>query len=394
MSVTYCAETQTFYLDGKDVTYALCLTAGYPEHLYFGKKIPHDSLLHMRTGGAAEATICFGDLPRNMHTIPSELTNYGRGDYREPAILVENPAGDRISELLYAGHEILSEKPKISGMPSMDGGETLVLHLKDTLTDFEADLYYTAYDDCNVIARRVVYRNGNNGRSILRRAYSFSMSLPGNAYRMLSLHGAWCRERRMEIIPIHHGVVSIDSKRLSSSAALNPFMGILSENADENVGEVYGVNLIYSSSYVLKAEGTSGGDTLLCGGINDFDFHWVLEAGEEFETPEVVLAYSDCGLGGMSRAFHDAYRNHLINKRYVRKPRPLVLNNWEGTHFDFTQEKLMAIVDGAAGTGIDTFVLDDGWFGYARDNEKSSMGAYRQPQEAPGRLCSLGGACP
>ncbi|MBQ9086015.1 MAG: alpha-galactosidase [Clostridia bacterium] len=391
MSVTYCADTQTFYLDGKDVTYAFCLTAGYPEHLYFGKKIPHDSLLHMRTGGAAEGTIPFGSTGRNMHTIPSELTNYGRGDYREPAILVENPSGDRISELLYEGHEILSEKPKISGMPSMDGGETLVLRLKDKLTGFQADLYYTAYDDSNVIARRAVYRNGTNGKAILRRAYSFSMGLPGNGYRMLSLHGAWCRERRMEIIPLHHGVVSIDSKRLSSSAALNPFMGILSEHADENQGEVYGVSLVYSSSYVLKAEGTSGGDTLLTGGINDFDFHWDLAPGEEFETPEVVLAFSDCGLGGMSRAFHDAYRNHLINKQYVKKPRPLVLNNWEGTHFNFTLDKLKAIIDGAAGTGIDTFVLDDGWFGYSRDNEKSSMGDWHivNPQKLPGGFAPL-----
>jgi alpha-galactosidase len=168
-------------------------------------------------------------------------------------------------------------------------------------------------------------------------------------------------------------------------------MGILSPDANEKSGEVWGVSLIYSSSYVLKAEVCSGGDTLLTGGVNDFDFGWRLLPEEEFETPEVVIAYSDCGLGGMSRAFHDAYREHLINKRFVKSPRPIVLNNWEGTHFDFNLDKLKAIIDGAAGTGIDTFVLDDGWFGTNRVNEKSSLGDWDiiNPNKLPGGFAPL-----
>ena len=124
---------------------------------------------------------------------------------------------------------------------------------------------------------------------------------------------------------------------------------------------------------MLKAERNPDGTALVTGGVNDFDFSWVLEPGEAFETPEVVLACSDKGLGGMSRAFHDAFRAHLISPRWACTPRPLLINNWEGTYFDFDYDRLAAIADAAAGTGIDTFVLDDGWFG-KRDDDHSGLG--------------------
>ncbi len=397
MSIIFEKETKTFWLDGKGTTYSFFINPfGYAEHLYFGKKIPHESLMHTRA---------YGGLSKGIHPNPaiegqriwsynymkSELAFFGTGDYREPAVLVENAAGDRLSDLLYAGHEILPTKPAISGMPSLDGGETLVLHLKDEHTDFCADLYYTVYDDCDVIARRAVYRNGAKTPATLRRAYSFSLSLPGRDYEVTSLWGSWAHERFMQKTRVHHGVVSIDSKNTSSSATLNPFIAVSDLGATEKAGQVWGVNLVYSSSYVLKAQGDSGGHTLLTGGINDFDFYWTLEAGESFETPEVVIAYSAEGFSGMSRAFHDAYREHLINKRFVKAPRPLVLNNWEGTTFDFNLEKLKAIVDAVEGTGIDTFVLDDGWFGTDRNTSTASLGDWHivNPTKLPGGLKPL-----
>lgn len=380
MSITFDKSTKTFYLDGKNVTYAFFINDyGYAEHLYFGAKIAHDDLTYSRTAGATStiATPPGKDTPsyhlRSYQQFPSELSFYGTGDYREPAVEIVNKSGDRLTELLFDSYEILDTKPKMKGMPSMEGGETLVLHLKDAVNGFAADLYYTTYDDTDVIARRAVYKNGGESGVTLRRAYSFTFALPGQNYEFLSLYGAWAKERHIERIPLHHGVISIDSKRGSSSATLNPFMALLEKGATETTGEVYGFSLAYSSSYVLKAEGNPDGSTLVTGGINDFDFAWVLEAGEKFETPEIVIAFSNEGLGGMSRAYHDAYREHLINKRYVKAHRPLLINNWEATYFDFNYEKLKGIVDAVEGTGIDTFVLDDGWFG-VRNSDSTGLG--------------------
>lgn len=376
MSIIFDEKTKIFYLNGKNTTYAFCINKqNYAEHLYYGKKIGLDDITYTYSYGmnSTPATPPGKDNTVGYNHFCTELSFFGTGDYREPAVQVQNEQGDRLCELLYNGYDILPEKPPINGMPSLTGGETLVLHLKDSITDFAADLYYTVYDDADVIARRAVYINGSKDSVTLRRAYSFSFSLPTGEYDMLSLYGGWARERQPERVPLHHGVTSVDSKRTTSSAVLNPFIAVMSPDATETAGNVYGFSLVYSSSFVLKSEVTNTGEILVTGGVNDFDFSWALHAGESFETPEVVIAFSGSGLGDMSRAYHDAYRSHLINPRFVRARRPLLINNWEATYFNFDNQKLMAIVDAVENTGIDTFVLDDGWFG-KRDNDFSGLG--------------------
>ena len=177
MSITFDKSTKTFYLDGKNVTYAFFINdLDYAEHLYFGAKIGHDDLTYSRAVGATSTTATppGKDKPwdhlNSYNMFPSEISFFGTGDYREPCVMVENKAGDRLTELLYDSYEILPSKPKMSSMPSMDGGETLVLHLKDAVNGFAADLYYTVYDDTDVIARRIVYKNGGENKMKLTRA--------------------------------------------------------------------------------------------------------------------------------------------------------------------------------------------------------------------------------
>ena len=377
--ITFDQSINTFFLDGKEITYAFAVNEiGYLEHLYFGARISHDNLFYTRTSGgiSTPATIPGFDnspLPISYLFFGTECAFSGSGDYREPCLQVENKGGDRLSDLTFDSFEILPTKPKINGMPSARGGETLVIHLSDKFSGFGADLYYTVYDDSSVVARRIVYKNNTDAPVKMHRAYSFSLSLPENNYEVLTLHGAWAEERHIQKTPMHYGVVSIDSKRTTSSATLNPFMALLSPGTDEEKGEVYGVSLVYSSSFTLKCEGTNDGQTLLTGGINDFDFEWKLDVGEELATPEVLLAFSDEGIGGMSRSYHDCIRNNLMNPRFAKKSRPIVINNWEGTYFNFDNKKLKSIADAVVGTGIDTFVLDDGWFG-KRESDNSGLG--------------------
>ena len=379
--VKFIAETNTFFLDGKDFTYAFYVgESGQLRNLYCGKKIAHDDLRYSVTCGASSRMASApgrNDIPAyrtSYESYPPEITFFGTSDYREATVAVRNSTGDSLLELSYVGYDILDCKPKISCMPSMDGGETLVVHLKDRYNGFGADLYYTVYDDASVIARRIVYKNESSEKIKLERAYSLAFSLPSSKeYDVISLYGAWAKERHIDRTPLPHGIISIDSKRTSSSAVLNPFIALVEKNTNETSGNAFGFSLIYSSSYALKAQKNIDGSTIVLGGVQDFDFGWVLEPGEEFETPEAVIAYSSDGLGGMSRAFHDAFRNHLINKHFVKSPRPLVINNWEATYFSFDNEKLKGIVDAVEGTGIDTLVLDDGWFG-KRDDDRSGLG--------------------
>lgn len=374
MSVIYCESTKTFYLEGRDVTYAFYINAiGYPEQLYFGRRVARDRLQYTFALGAHSMRTCLIDSGVSLGDLPCEVPTYGMGDFREPMLACRTQSGDRLTQFVYEGHEIVHEKPCPAGMPALRGGETLILHLKDACHDIAVDAFYTVYEDTSAIVRRVEIRNTGDTPVMLDRAYSFSLDLPRNDYELISLHGAWARECEIERVPMHHGIYAVDSKRGSSSATNNPFLAAVSPATDELHGDAYGFNLIWSGSYVLKAEANVSGASRILGGVQDFDFCYKLAAGETFATPEAVLVYSANGLSGMSQQFHDTYRSYLIPAHRVYSPRPVVINSWEGVYFTFDNKRLMEIVDTAKGTGIDTFVLDDGWFG-VRNDSKSGLG--------------------
>lgn len=374
MGIYFNEESKSFYLESRDLTYAFYINAiGFPEHLHFGRRVAHDKLNYIFARGSSSFRACLTDGGICLNDLPAEVSFYGNGDYHEPTFQIGNAAGDRLSKLEYVGHTITDEKPMPAGMPGIRRGQTLVLELKDKFHPLTVKLYYTVFEDVSAIVRRAEYINTGSEPLSLYRAYSFNLDLPRNDYDVITLQGAWARECGIERTPLHHGVTSVDSKRASSSAVLNPFMALADKTATEDYGEAFGVNLLYSSSFVLKAEVGINGHTAVMGGINDFNFTWKLDAGEHFDTPEAALVYSDCGIGGMSRQFHNLYRNYLIDPTRVYEHRPVVINNWEGTYFDFNNERLMAIVDGVKGSGINTFVLDDGWFG-ARNNDRAGLG--------------------
>jgi alpha-galactosidase len=75
----------------------------------------------------------------------------------------------------------------------------------------------------------------------------------------------------------------------------------------------------------------------------------------------------------MSRRFHRAYRTRLCRGFHRDRERPVLVNNWEATYFDFDENKILALADEARSAGIELLVLDDGWFG-RRDNDRSSLG--------------------
>ena len=154
MAITFIEAQNTFYLDGKGVTYAIMINkAGYPCHMYFGASITHDGLKHTRKIGRTSRTASPPSMDSEGYSYQNYLPEYaffGTGDFREPAVIIENPTGDRICDLLYDSYDILDVKPPIDGMPSLRGAQTLVLHLKDKTSNIGADLYYTVYDDCSV----------------------------------------------------------------------------------------------------------------------------------------------------------------------------------------------------------------------------------------------------
>lgn len=370
--ITFDRNSQTFYLENDRMTYAFDIFDESLEHLWFGAKIGHDDLNYLRgvRGSGCDAQQPDKKLCPNF--LANELPVYGQGDFREPMLTYRTEGGDLCAELHYTSHRIIAQ-PALPGLPSTRGGETLEVTMNDDINGVEVLLYFTLHADTGAVTRACRIRNVGSHTIRLLRAHSFSLDLPRNDLDAISLYGAWANERTPERTPLHHGVWSVDSKRVSSSSQLNPFVALATREATETSGEVWGFNLVYSSSFRLFAEVPTTGHTRVGGGVSEFCFEWILESGEEFCTPEAVMVYSDRGIGEMSRIFHDTYREHLIPERYAKAKRPLVVNNWEATYFDFDRDKLFAIIDASAGTGIDTFVLDDGWFG-VRNDDHSGLG--------------------
>lgn len=369
------ADGKKFILQGKNYSYAMYVVeTGFLQHLHYGGRITENDLGYLIQIGDTNAPHNDMNMDMAFDRMLSEYGFYARGDYREPTGIFERKDGASMSRMRYQGYRVEKGAPKIEGMPHVrTGDETLIITLKDDFSDIAVDLYYTVSDDTNVLVRNVVIRNTGTDAVMLKKAFSFRAQLPNGNYRMLRLAGTWGQERIPEIAPIAHGVTRLQSLQGCTSHNTNCFMGILKEDCREESGECVGVQLVYSGSFALTAEWCKNGALTLQGGINDTGFGWELNGGEEFVTPQVLLTYSGEGLGGMSRSIHDFLRERVINPANVYKCRPIVVNNWEATYFDFNEEKLFPIIDEASKLGIDTFVLDDGWFG-KRDSDWSGLG--------------------
>lgn len=381
MAIIYHAKSNIFQLDGKSSTYLLGVFDNkYLLSLYYGKKIsilnPERLEVARELGFSPSPAECFYKRYISLDTLPQECPSFGYGDFRIPSIIVEQKNGSRLTDFRFKNYEILTDKPLIPGMPSLrsdDFTDTLKITLRDEVTGVEVDIYYNVYDKRDVITRHTVIRNTGKEDINLTKAMSMSFDFRDNKFNFLQLIGSHCDERHIEITPLRHGITKIESRRTSSSHMLNPFMALLRKDTNEDQGEVYGFNFVYSGSYEGSVEVDQRHTTRIQMGISSFDFAWPLKEGESFATPEVVMVYSNKGLNGMSNQFHNLYNECLLKHHYHH---PIVCNNWEATYFDFNEEKLEKLIGAAKGLGIETFVLDDGWFG-KRDNDESGLGDWK-----------------
>ena len=385
-------ERQTFLLSGKNYSYAMQVNrAGLLQHLYYGGKIAPEDLAFLAgtQGKSAAPDPDDFNIAKAMDRMPAECGSFGRGDFRPATVIADREDGASMSDFYFVSSRISRGAPALAGMPHVrKADETLTVTLRDALSDVEIDLVYAVSDDSDVLVRHTVIRNAGQDAVRLSRAFSFCFDLPDvrAPYAALRLPGTWGNERSPVTTTLAEGTLRIESTCGYSSHTMNPFLAVLTDGCTEDAGECYGCQLIYSGSFALEASVSPDKSVRVQGGISDFRFSWRLGAGETFVTPQAALCYSATGLGGMSRAYHDFLRDAVIRPDQVFRRRPLVVNNWEATYFDFNPEKLFAMIDEAADLGIDTFVLDDGWFG-KRDSDKSGLGDWTVNEDKlPGGL--------
>ncbi len=383
MAIFVHEAERSFHLTNDHVSYIFRVMENEQlEHLYYGSRI-HDraSFLYLHEETMRSQMSINSPEPSilSMQYTKQEMPVYGTGDYRAPALCIRRANGSRISDFKYQGYEIIGGKPDILPLPSTyveekDEADTLKIHLYEAVSETELILSYTLFRHLPVITRNVTIVQKGDENISLEQAMSMSVEWNDMEFDMVTLSGGWARERYVKRQSLEMGIRSIESLNgTCSGAEHNPFVALARMDATESVGEVYGFNFVYSGNFLAQTEVSTFDMTRFSMGINPQNFDWTLKKDESFTTPEVVMVYSREGFGGMSRTFHKLYREHLMNRHWKNKVRPILLNNWEATYFDFDEDKLLAIAKKAKEVGVELFVLDDGWFG-ARDDDRRGLG--------------------
>ena len=391
-------KDNTFLLETGHTALLLQVTQfGHIELLHYGARVmmeDAEALRYRRTMPyGSEVMYAESDESYCLDNLPLAWSGVGKGDYRIPPIEAELPDGSFTTDFIYEGCRLCSGTLPPTGLPAAydetGQAETLVLLLRERKFALRLQLIFTVYPQAEVITRRTVLRNEETDAVTLRRLMSLQMDLPPREYRMLTLDGDWISEAHRHDRSVQPGCYVNQSTTGFSSNRHNPGVMLLTGEAGEDTGEVFGFNLIYSGGHYTAVERSPRDFVRVVSGIQPQSFCWRLPSGESFETPEAVMTWSDRGVNGVSRQFHRFVKEHILRGDWKGKDRPVLLNNWEAHFFDFTRRRLLRLARRAKAAGAELFVLDDGWFG-ARNSDKAGLGDYTvNRKKLPGGLRRL-----
>ena len=338
MAVQFNEDKKIFRLDTETSTYLMGLTPeGYLGHIYYGDRLYKATENYMLRMEEPPYTPSVNKREKSsfLDSFPMEYPTGGIGDYRESCLNVRNEAGQMGCEIHYVSHEIYNGKKALKGLPASFGTEeevqTLDILCEDEILGLQVVLSYSVFEKENVITRSVKLLNKGTQKLKIEKIYSACLDMDNENFEMLTLHGSWARERHIQQGPLRYGKQMVSSAKGESSHQEHPFLALVTPGTTQQQGKVYGMHFVYSGNFIGQAELNQFDSVRTVMGINKEEFGWVLKAGEEFQAPEVVMVYSQEGLGKMTRSYHDFYRNHLIRSKYLHKKRPILINNWEAT---------------------------------------------------------------
>ena len=388
MQINYNEQNRVFKIDTEHTSYCIGIVdeENFVGHIYYGRKLSDDNLVYLMRTAETPFVPSKNNRDRTsfLDTFPMEYTGHGLGDFREGTLMVRTAGGHSGVSLSYVSHRIYDGKEELAGLPATfgmaDTCRTLELTCEDKVLGLQVILSYSIFADNDAIARSVRVVNGGKEALYLTKVLSACIDMDNEEYEMITLPGSWARERIIQTRPVLKGKQGVSSVRGESSHQEHPFMAWKRKTTTEEAGDIYAMNFVYSGNFMAQIEGDQSGSMRALMGIHPQDFCWKLEPGDAFQAPEVICVYSAEGIGGMSRTFHDLYRRHLIRGEYKDKKRPILINNWEATYFDFDTDKLLAIAREASALGIEMLVMDDGWFG-CRNDDNSSLGDWQVNEE-------------
>ena len=396
-----------FFLQTAHSTYGMrVMETGHLEHLYYGSRITVKEedvsscapLVILRA--FAPGNTCIYDKEHSaisLEDVCLEVGTLGKGDIREPFLEVRFPDGSVTSDFTFHSYEAFlwnqGEKLKASGLPhaydESGRAECLQINLQYVTNHLELQLFYTVFEDCDVITRSACLINHADSAVTVERCLSAQLDLPGEYSTVTHFSGAWAREMHQEQIRLSSGKFVNSSYTGTSSNRANPFMILSRPNTCETYGACIGCHLLYSGNHYEALEKDSYGKLRFVSGINPRSFSWQLPPEGSFYTPEAVISYCDDGFRGLSGQLHSFVREHIVRGIWKHKTRPVLLNSWEACYFKIDERKLLQLAKAGKEVGIELFVMDDGWFA-GRNDDTSSLGDWKaDPEKLPGGIASL-----
>ncbi|WP_022764514.1 alpha-galactosidase [Butyrivibrio sp. XPD2006] len=323
-----------------------------------------------------------------------EFSSFGKGDIREPMVELTYPDGNNTVDFLFEDYEVRKGKRALETLPSSyddtDSAEQLIIKLADKGYGTRLDLIYTVFPDCDAITRSVVLVNDGEGDVRIDRILSSSVDFYETGLKFTSFHGRWAYEMgKSESVCKAGKIVSEELAAGESGSRSNPFVMVSNTETDENNGDCYGFNLIYSGNHYEALSSNGCSISRFVSGLQPAGFSWVLSKGDKFETPEAVMTYSNRGFNGMSRKMHRFVKKHIVRGQWRDRERPILINSWEANYFNFNQGSLLNLAREASKCGIELFVMDDGWFGERNDDHRSLGDWYENKKKLPGGIKEL-----
>jgi alpha-galactosidase len=288
----------------------------------------------------------------------------------EPAIRMVHADGNPSLELTYASHTTNQQ----------DNVTTTRIILKDSVYPVEVVLQYTAYFNEDVITTNATIQHHEKKPVRLTHYASTMLHFNADNYWLTQFHGEWAREAQLIDEKLTNGVKNIESK-LGARANFYQtptFFLSLNNPSTETSGDLIAGTLGWTGNFQFTFEVDQRNQLRVRPGINPYASDYTLKPGELFTTPDFIFTYSNQGKGQASRNLHRWARNYAVLDG--NGPRLTLLNNWEATYFNFNEDKLIELFDGAKQLGVDMFLLDDGWFGNAfpRNDDKAGLGDWQE----------------
>lgn len=315
MAIIIDQEQKLITLHTKNTTYQMGVgNYGQLPHLYYGKRLTGDMrylLTYYDRGFSGNPYEAECDKTYSMDALPQEYPCFGNGDFRSPAAYDETGAES----------------------------ETLKAYLEDAPGGVRVTLLYGVFAELDIITRAVQITNCGTEAVHVEKAASAALDFMTGEFDVIHFHGRHGMERIFERTPVEHANQVFGSRRGASGHQQNPFVMLSGKQTGEDAGECYGCMLLYSGNFKAEA----------------------------------VLSYSANGFSTLSWNLHRLIRSHICRSAYRDTKRPVLINNWEATYFDFTGEKIIEIAKQAAELGVEMLVLDDGWFG-KRDDDLAGLG--------------------